>query len=93
MEPVNWPGSGETFQIATNSETTVVELVEKLLPILSDAGYEKVQIRHAASRIGDVRRNFSDTSKAQSMLGWKAEVELAEGLRRTVEWFSRRAKE
>jgi UDP-glucose 4-epimerase len=33
-------------------------------------------------------RNYSDTSKAARMLGWRAEVELKEGLRRTVEWFA-----
>jgi nucleoside-diphosphate-sugar epimerase len=34
--------------------------------------------------VGDVRRNYSDTSKARSMLGWEAQVDLTEGLRRTV---------
>jgi hypothetical protein len=38
-------------------------------------------------RLGDIRRNFSDTSKARKMLGWKAEIGLAEGLRKTVEQF------
>jgi UDP-glucose 4-epimerase len=32
-------------------------------------------------------RNYSDTSKAARMLGWRAEVNLEEGLRRTVDWF------
>lgn len=58
---------GETFQIATSAGTTIKELVEKLLPILSCAGYTNVQVPHAAPRCGDVRRNFSDTSKARKM--------------------------
>ena len=33
------------------------------------------------------RRNYADTSKAERMLGWHAQVGLDEGLRRTVEWF------
>jgi nucleoside-diphosphate-sugar epimerase len=33
-------------------------------------------------------RNYSDTSKAARMLGWRPEVDLDEGLRRTVEWFT-----
>ena len=83
------PGiGGETFQIASNAETTVNELVEQLLPVLAQAGYPNIQVRHAAPRRGDVRRNFSDTSKAQKMLGWRAEVELLEGLKKTVKWFT-----
>ncbi|MCP4344030.1 MAG: NAD-dependent epimerase/dehydratase family protein [Desulfobacterales bacterium] len=78
---------GEIFQIAANTETTVKELAEKLLPILSDSGYKNVQVRYTAPRTGDVRRNFSDTSKAGKMLGWNAETGFTEGLRRTMDWF------
>lgn len=80
---------GETFQIATNAETTVSEVIEKLLPVLANSGFKGVSLRHGQPRCGDVRRNFSDTSKARRRLGWQPQVELMEGLKRTVEWFSR----
>ena len=78
---------GEIFQIATNRETTVTELTDTLLHVLSQMGYSNIQVRHAAPRTGDVRRNFSDTSKAASMLGWKTDIDIENGLRRTVGWF------
>ena len=78
---------GEVFQIATNAETTVSEIVNMLLPILADSGIQDVKIKHSEPRTGDVRRNFSDTSKAQKLLGWQARVPLIEGLRLTVKWF------
>lgn len=78
---------GEVFQIATNAETTVSEIVNMLLPILADSGIQKVKIKHSEPRTGDVRRNFSDTSKAQKLLGWQSETDLARGLRQTVDWF------
>ena len=80
---------GEVFQIATSAETTVQELTDKLLPALAAAGLDNVKVRKTAARRGEVRRNYADTSKAQRMLGWKAEVGLDEGLRRTVNWFVR----
>src|SRR5918994_1538722 len=80
---------GEVFQIATSAETTVQELTDKLLPALAAAGLEGVEVRKTAARRGEVRRNYADTSKAHRMLGWKAEVGLDEGLRRTVDWFVR----
>jgi UDP-glucose 4-epimerase len=78
---------GEIFQIATSAETTVQELTEKLLPALASAGVKDVEVRNTEERRGEVRRNYADTSKAERMLGWRAEVGLDEGLQRTVEWF------
>jgi len=78
---------GEVFQIATSAETTVQELTDMLLPALAAAGIDDVEVRKTAARRGEVRRNYADTSKARRMLGWKAEVGLDEGLRRTVDWF------
>jgi UDP-glucose 4-epimerase len=78
---------GETFQIATNAETTVRELTDKLIPALAEAGVKDVEVRHTDARRGEVRRNFADTSKARRLLGWQAEMPLDDGLRRTVEWF------
>ena len=40
-------------------------------------------------RLGDVKRNFSDTRKALNRLGWQASVGLDEGLKETVTWFLR----
>jgi UDP-glucose 4-epimerase len=78
---------GEIFQIATSSETSVREMLDLLLPALESAGIKGVEVRQAAPRLGDVMRNYSDTSKAGRLLGWQAEVSLEEGLRRTVDWF------
>ena len=78
---------GEVFQIGTGFETTVAELMSLLLPLLNKAGWTNVSARHGPPRLGDVERNFSDPSKAERMLGWQAEVALADGLARTVQWF------
>lgn len=78
---------GEVFQIATSHETSVNELVDLLLPVLAEVGVTDVEVAQAAPRRGDVQRNYADTSKAERLLGWRAEVELPDGLRRTVDWF------
>ena len=84
------PGiGGETFQIATNKETTVGEMVEILVPILENTGIPCPKVIHGEKRLGDVQRNYSDTTKALEMLGWQPETTLAEGLRSTIEWFCR----
>lgn len=77
----------EVFQIATNTETTVQEVVDMLLPVLATAGIKDIEVRQTSPRQGDVQRNYSDTSKAARMLGWQTSVALDEGLKRTVDWF------
>lgn len=82
---------GEVFQIATNTETTVLELAERLANVLTRHGVAPAGIRHGGPRVGDVKRNFSDTRKAQSRLGWSARVGLEDGLERTVAWFMKQS--
>jgi nucleoside-diphosphate-sugar epimerase len=48
-------------------------------------GVERI---HTESRAGDVRDSLADISKAQDLIGYDPRVQLDEGLRRTVEWFS-----
>jgi len=78
---------GEVFQIATNCETTVLEVAELLGAALTEAGVARPIIRHGDQRQGDVMRNFSDTSKAKAMLGWQARTALPEGIQKTVAFF------
>ncbi len=78
---------GEVFQIATNAETTVSDLAERLARILAKHQIRLAGMRNASPRVGDVKRNFSDTSKARRRLGWRSQVSLDQGLERTVRWF------
>jgi UDP-glucose 4-epimerase len=82
--------AGQVFQIATNRETAVRELTDLLLSVMTRFGYPGVKVLYTEPRIGDVRRNFSDTTKARVLLGWQSEIGLAEGLERTVAWFLNR---
>ena len=78
---------GETFQIATNSETTVSKLANWLIDAMSKVGIDNIHIIHSSLRRGDVHRNFSNTAKAKRVLGWQPEILLQEGLVKTIHWF------
>ena len=79
---------GEVFQIATGQETTLQELTEQLLQELQSAGISDVTVRKSVPRLGDVLRNYSDTTKAKDRLGWKATTSLSEGLKQTINYFN-----
>ena len=77
---------GETFQIASGTEHTVGEVAEKLCDILAKHNVA-MRLTYGSSRLGDVKRNFSDTSKAYRMLSWKPEMPLEAGLESTILYF------
>nr|MBA3429721.1 UDP-glucose 4-epimerase [Actinomycetota bacterium] len=60
--------------IGTGVETSVLELVRAL----------GVQPQYEPSRTGEVARSCLDITRAAEILGWRAQVALAEGLERTV---------
>ena len=78
---------GEVFQIATNKETSVLELGDQLIHALNEKGIKNINLFHGSKRIGDVMRNFSDTSKAKEKLNWSCNYELNRGLEKTIEYF------
>ncbi len=78
---------GEIFQIATNKETTVLEVTEQMLSTLEEKGIGPVNVIHGEKRLGDVLRNFSDTTKAKNQLGWESKFGLKDGIGITVDWF------
>ena len=82
------PGvGGEVFQIATGSETTVGEMLEILFAEFERRGIRGVRFVNGEKRLGDIVRNFSDTSKAGRMLGWQVQTQLAEGIGTTIDSF------
>ena len=82
------PVGGEIFQIATGRERTVMEVAILIQDSLKSRGLH-MSIEHQPSRLGDVLRNYSDTSKALRLLGWQSKTELEVGIGRTLDWFLR----
>ena len=78
---------GETFQIATSHETTINEFAHTLLPILEAHDIPTPTVTHTNPLPGEIRRNYSDTTKARTRLDWQATTPLDEGLKRTLAWF------
>ncbi len=78
---------GETFQIATNREHTVNEIADLVKTEMRVQCDMDMEMTYGEPRKGDVQRNYSDTSKAERILGWQREIHLAAGIRKTVRWF------
>lgn len=78
---------GEAFQIATYKETTVNEVASKIKDLIEYKTGKKVSIVYGETRLGDVKRNYSDISKAKRILGFSPKFDLDKGLENTFEYF------
>ena len=88
VKAAHTPGvGGEVFQIASGRETSIGELATLLPPLLEAAGISGVEVSYTDPLPGEIRRSYSDCSKAERLLDWRAEVDLVEGLKRTLDWY------
>jgi UDP-glucose 4-epimerase len=74
----------EVFNVASGTETSLKDLAAALLRVM---GSDLEPVHGPARAVNGVVRRLADTDKAKQMLGFVAEVELDEGLRRLVEWW------
>lgn len=72
-------GTRGTFNIATGVETDVATLWS----VLRDAAGSHIEPELADLRPGELQRSCLDTGLAARELGWRATVEIGDGLRRT----------
>ena len=74
--------SGDAFNVGSGTEASVREIVEKLVGIV---GAPVEPVYDASQRVLNARR-VGSSDRARELLGWKASIDLDEGLRETVEW-------
>jgi UDP-glucose 4-epimerase len=79
-------GDGEVYCIAYGQGTSVNTLHQSLVKEIG----QEVEVRRAPKRPGDIYLTYFDCSKADRELGWKAEIDLEEGLHLTVDYFRER---
>ena len=86
LKAAGFDHGGEIFQIATSKERTVNEIAQIIQKQLKNHGIE-MRIGYGNARIGDVKRNYSDISKATKILGWRANTSIDNGIKKTIEYF------
>lgn len=74
----------EVFNVASGVETSLLDLLSMLLRV-TDSEHLRPEFLPERS-VNPVPRRLADTSKAERILGFRSEIDLAEGLRRLVTW-------
>ncbi|HMP79371.1 MAG TPA: SDR family oxidoreductase [Pirellulaceae bacterium] len=75
--------AGQTFNIADGRATTVLSL----LALLGQAISRDVHPEFQPARPGDIRDSLADISAAVKTLGYRPTVDLAQGLKRSIDYY------
>ncbi len=80
------PGVRGIYNVGTGLETNVIEIYNNLA---AAAGVGQ-PAKHGPAKPGEQRRSVISYAKIQKELGWTPKFSLAEGLKKTLEWFRSR---
>lgn len=75
--------SGNVYNVACGGSITLLELLRQICGLLG----KPFAPEFGPARVGDVKHSWADIHRAQKDLGYQVEIDLNEGLRRTVEYY------
>ena len=73
---------GKIFNICTGVETRLLDLLDVMYELIPNVP----EPEFAPPRLGDIYRSVGSPQKAAEVMGFRAEVSLAEGLKETIDW-------
>ncbi|MBI2270954.1 MAG: SDR family oxidoreductase [Bacteroidetes bacterium] len=76
---------GQVYNIAVGEKISV----NILFNILKELSGANVNAIHREDRVGDVRNSLADISKAKRLIGYEPKIKMQEGLKITLNWFSK----
>lgn len=74
---------GQVFNFSTEEPLTVLELTQRILQLMEST--LEPDIRNEASN--EILKQHLSAAKARTVLGWKPQVSLDDGLKRTIDWY------
>jgi UDP-N-acetylglucosamine 4-epimerase len=78
----------QVYNIACGQQISLLQLFEGL----KKEAASSLQPVHGPERKGDVKHSMADISKAEKLLGYSVNVPVAEGLRKTFQWYKEHHK-
>lgn len=74
--------AGKIFNVCTGIETRLLDLLDVMYELLPNAPTHTL----APPRAGDIYRSLGNPQKAADVMGFRAEVSLADGLNEVINW-------
>ena len=81
---------GEIINIGNSKEISIKDLAEKIKDLMHSNAEIKTRTERKRIKSSEVNRLNADNSKALRILNWKPIYSLDDGLKLTIEWFSKK---
>ena len=75
---------GEVINLSTGKETTNLEIANLILKLTNSDS--KISFIDYPKEFGNIKNQVGSFEKAKRLLGWHPEVELEEGIKKTIKW-------
>ena len=79
---------GEAFNFGSGTPVQMLELVQKIIRLAGKEGELEPHILLKTKIAREIDEQYLGAEKANKLLNWEPEIDLDEGLKRTVEWYS-----
>jgi CDP-glucose 4,6-dehydratase len=78
--------AGEAFNFGSGAPVRAIDLITLILQVCGTPQLEP-DVRGQGTLAGEIDRQYMDCAKAAAVLGWRPNIGLEEGLRRTAAWY------
>ncbi len=78
---------GEAFNFGAGEAVQVLDLVNRIIRLAGKEGQVEPRVMLQRKIEREIDAQFLSAEKAEARLGWRAEIDLDEGLKRTIEWY------
>ena len=80
LKPVGY----EIINLGSDNPVVLADVIT----MMEDCLEKKAKIEYAPMHAADVLATWANVDKAENLLGWKAQMSIEEGVRRTVDWYT-----
>jgi len=84
--PAGGDRSYEVINLGTGDGTTVREFVDAFRAVVD----RPLRVRETAARPGDAAGSYTRSTRSRTLLDWKPEFSIADGIRHSLEWSAQR---
>lgn len=78
---------GEAFNFGTGEQVQMLDLVRRIIRLVGREGQLEPRVMLARKIEHEIDAQYLSAEKVNARFGWRAEVSLDEGLRRSIEWY------
>ena len=78
---------GEAFNFGASEPVQMLDLAQRIIRLAGKEGKLEPRVMLQTKIAGEIDAQYLSAAKAEAQLGWRAEVNLNEGLQRSIDWY------